>query len=128
MRMFQNLRIFRTLLRQLLIPWGMYPHLQVHFLCKSLLIRLRYYQLLLQVHLHLLQHHAAQQGSTKGYPQPAFMAPSPQWKAHLTGPGSQIVPVSTDLMLANCMTKALTPDQHASACRLLTVAKGKREL
>jgi hypothetical protein len=40
----------------------------------------------------------------------------------------KIVPVSTDVMLADCMTKALTPDKHAAACKLLAVAKGKREL
>jgi hypothetical protein len=35
----------------------------------------------------------------------------------------KIVYVPTDEMLADCMTKALTPDKHAAACKLLGVAK-----
>ena len=36
-----------------------------------------------------------------------------------------IVSVPTDRMLADCMTKALTPDKHDRACKLLAVAKGE---
>jgi hypothetical protein len=38
----------------------------------------------------------------------------------------KIVSVSTDEMLADCMTKALTPDKHMAACKLLAVVKGER--
>jgi hypothetical protein len=36
----------------------------------------------------------------------------------------KIVSVSTDVMLADCMTKALTPDKHANACKMLGVGNG----
>jgi hypothetical protein len=36
----------------------------------------------------------------------------------------KIVSVSTDVMLADCMTKALTPDKHAIACKMLGVGNG----
>jgi hypothetical protein len=38
----------------------------------------------------------------------------------------KIVYVPTDEMLADCMTKALTPDKHVTACKLLGVAKGEK--
>jgi hypothetical protein len=38
----------------------------------------------------------------------------------------KIVPVSTDVMLADCMTKALTPEKHSVACKMLAVAKGEQ--
>jgi hypothetical protein len=38
----------------------------------------------------------------------------------------KIVPVPTHEMLADCMTKALTPDKHLASCKLLAVAKGER--
>jgi hypothetical protein len=37
-----------------------------------------------------------------------------------------IVPVTADEMLADCTTKALSPDKHFAACKLLAVARGKR--
>jgi transposase InsO family protein len=38
----------------------------------------------------------------------------------------KIVYVPTGEMLADCMTKALTPDKHVTACKLLGVAKGEK--
>jgi hypothetical protein len=37
----------------------------------------------------------------------------------------EICYVPTDEMLADCMTKALTPDKHIAACKMLAVAKGE---
>jgi hypothetical protein len=36
----------------------------------------------------------------------------------------KIVSARTDEMIADCMTKALTPDKHLAACKMLGVAKG----
>lgn len=36
----------------------------------------------------------------------------------------QVVSARTDEMFVDCMTKALTPDKHLTACNLLGVAQG----
>jgi hypothetical protein len=38
----------------------------------------------------------------------------------------KIAPVRIDVMIADCMKNALTPDKHLDACKVLGVAKGEQ--